>query len=256
MKRLIRACLALVAITGCESYDVVMAGLPQAEANEALVLLRERHIDAKKQAEPSKKIALFQIMVKRSESLQALKLLVEQRIPRVERAGLKDIYPPGAGGLIPTKSEEHARFLMASQGEIEALFKIIPGIKDARVVLSFDPPSEIFKNATPKTASVVLLYQSLAEDGSPPLSELDAKLLIAASITGLGADDVTVVQKPLAQNTATQAGFADGTSLTPRGGDSSEKNIVWYMLALTILALVVATYGVFRLFMQRRARVV
>ncbi len=133
MKYFCHACfLALVLVTGCESYEVVMAGLVQARANEALVMLREHNIDAKKEAEPSKKTPLFLLKVKSSQSLTALKLLVDHRVLKIERASLQDIYPPGAAGLIPTKGEEHARFLMASQGEIEALFKIIPGIKDTR----------------------------------------------------------------------------------------------------------------------------
>lgn len=247
------ACLfALLMMMGCDRYDVVMAGLPQGEANEALVLLRESNIDAKKEMEPSKKIQLYQIKVKSSDTVAAMRLLVDNRLPRTERAGLKDIYPPGSAGLIPTKSEEHARFLMASQGEVEALFKVIPGIKDARVVLSFDPPSEILKNQNQKTASVVLLYQNISDRGSP-ISDEDAKRLVASSINGLSSNDVTIVQKEIAgltaETSAVDMSFAQAAVL-----DHEKRDLVWYMLALTIMALIVATYGMFRLFGQKRAR--
>ena len=248
MKRLCCGCLLiLLLVIGCDGYEAVITGLGQASANEALVLLREHNIDAKKEAEPSKKLPLFQIKVKTSQSIDALRLLVDHRLPKTERASLKDIYPPGASGLIPTKSEEHARFLMASQGEVEALFKIIPGVTDARVVLSFEPPNDLLKNGPPKTASVVLLYQSNSEDRLP-ISDEEAKNLISSSINGLLPDNVTIVQKPIA-NVAM-------LFPAPIAAEDEEKYLVWYMLALTSLALLVAFYGVFRLFVQRRTQTV
>lgn len=245
--------LALLLVAGCERFDVVMSGLSQNEANESLVLLREHGIDAHKESEPSKKTPLFQIKVKQDQADNALNILVEYRMPRSVRAGLKDIYPPGSSGLIPTKNEEHARFLMASQGEIEALFKVIPGIKDARVVLSFDPPSEFGKTAK-KTASVVLLYQTDQERDHPPLSDAEAKNLVASSVNGLVAEDVVVVQKTLGTPKANvhDEHVAVTSAIKEEG---TEKHMMWYMLIVTIMAIVVAFYGVFRLFVQRRVRV-
>ncbi len=238
--------LALLLTIGCERSEVILSGLSQKEANESLVLLRKHGIDAQKENEPAKKTPLFLIKVKREQTDQALNLLVDYRMPRIERAGLKDIYPPGASGLIPSKGEEHARFLMASQGEIEALFTVIPGIKDVRVVLSFDPPSELGKGVK-KTASVVILYQ----DGAQPLSDTDARNLVASSVHGLLSDDVTVVQKTI-------GGIAHDQKRDPDmqltiSEEPASNYMVWYMLALTMLAIVVACYGVFRLFVQRRA---
>jgi type III secretion protein J len=231
----------------CEQYDPVMTDLSQREANVALVLLRDKSFDAKKEALPSKKATLYQISVKKSQAKEALRLLVENRLPMAERAGLKDIYPPGNSGFIPSKSEEAARFLMASQGEIESLLKVIPGVRDARVVLSYEPQSDPFKTAPKKTAAVALLYFGSEQ---PPLDDREVKSLVASSMSGLDKDDVTVVQKAM---TVSDENFVTQISSAMAVPASEERGMEWYLFAITALALVVATYGVFRLFVQRRA---
>lgn len=242
---------AVTLLMGCESHDVIMSDLPQREANEALVLLRENRIAAIKEAQPSKKISLYQIKVKSSQAEQALRMLVEQRLPGTDRASLKDIYPPGGGGLIPTKSEETARFLMASQGEIESLLKVIPNVRDARVVLSFEPTHEIMKTPVKKTAAVALLFRRENESTLPPLDDTEVKTLVASAISGLDPQDVTVVQRAI-QFIDAAVHPAHHASSLPVADEHGQKHMAWYLLGITILALMVATYGIVRLFVQRK----
>ncbi len=125
--------------------------LSQRDANEILVVLRDHQIEAKKVGQTTKKSVIYRIEVKEQCAKDALRLLVHNQIPKIQRAGLKEVYPPGGSGIIPSKSDELARMTMAMQGEIEALLKVIPGIADARVVMfPTTRRSTISKNPRPK----------------------------------------------------------------------------------------------------------
>jgi type III secretory pathway lipoprotein EscJ len=79
-----------------------------------------------------------------------------------------------------------------------------------------------------------------------PISDEEAKSLIASSINGLSPEKVTVVQKPIM--------YAMQTFELAPLAEHEEKHLVWYLLALTLLALLVAFYGIFRLFIQKRVQ--
>lgn len=219
---------------------VVMDELNQQEANHALVLLQKASIDALKEGHSVRKANVYAIKVRKSRAEEALQLLVAHHLPRMNRAGLKEIYPPGSLGIIPSKSDELAKLIMANQGEVESLLKIVPGIYDARVVFSFEQP-EFSRTAPKKTASVAIIYSH--EKNGPPLSDDEVKKLLASSIAGLLPEDVAVVQKmspeirPYSTSTQTDASARDTKPL----------------LALTLLALILSAYSAFRLLWQKRA---
>jgi type III secretion system YscJ/HrcJ family lipoprotein len=247
--------LILFFIIGCDNYEIVIDELSQREANEALVLLRDRQIDAHKVGHTVKKNLIYQIKVKKSQSKEALRLLVYYQIPKIYRAGLKEIYPPGSSGLIPTKSDELARLMMAIQGEVEALLKVVPGIADARIVLSYDPPADFNKTAVKKTASVALIYQPQQEKSESPLLDQEIKNLVAASISGLLAENVTVIQKMMAPIdwVSTQIAHSKGmTQIDQESKGHEPANSPWYLMVLTIGALTIAAYAVLRIFLQKR----
>lgn len=230
--------LLLLILSGCDSLEVVMEDLDQHEANQALVILRKANISAQKEGHSVKKSTVYQIKVKKSQADDALNILVANHLPPQKSIGLKEVFPPGSSALIPSKSDEMARFIMASQGEAESLLKIVPGILDARVVFSFqqEPSNE------KKSASVAIIY-SKEENNAPPLSDLEVKVLLSASISGLLPENVFVVQKM-------NKGFAP--ALTIENELLEAKDAQWHMLALTLLALMVASYSAFRLLWQKK----
>lgn len=249
--RFITAVLLAGFLLSCEGYESVIEDLSQRDAHIALVLLRDKNIEAYKEGRASKKNVTYHIKVKKNQAEKALRLLVNNHIPREERARLKDVYPPGSSGLIPSKSDELARLIMALQGESEALLKVIPGIVDARVMFSVEPPQD-YKSTNPKrTASVAIVYQPSSSNLLPPLLDQEIQQLMAASISGLLPEDVAVVQKALQplvyvdSPTSTQA----GASIVPQ----HDSRFQWWLMLLTVLALLVASYGVLRLIMQRRS---
>lgn len=242
---IILLCMSLL-LTSCENYDVILENVSQTEANTALVLLREHHIDAKKEGLANRKDISYHIKVKKAQSEQALRLLVHNRIPNIPRAGLKEIYPPGSSGIIPTKTDEIARMNMALQGEIEALLKVVPNIADARVVLSADTSTDFAKKEQKRSASVAIIYYANDDDEQPPLLHHEVKSLVAASLTGLLPEDVNVVQKAIKP-------IVDDTKQFAMGAVDQKKNRTsQWLIIVTIFALLLAGYGLVRLFLERR----
>lgn len=246
--------LALFTLVGCDNYEVLVDDLLQKDAMEVLVLLRDKNIEARKESHTTRKSTVYQIMVKKSQADNALRILVYNHLPKTDRAGLRDVYPPGSSGILPTKSDELARLTMAMQGEIEALLKVIPGITDAHVVFSHESLLEFNKTLPKKTASVTLIYHPQKNVGGPPLSDKEVQTLIAASISGLLADDVTVVQKMIRP-----IEFVDGVLENLKSAPEDSKAIQpeakeshWYLMVITIVALITAAYGAFRVFWQKR----
>src|SRR6185437_1313385 len=108
------------------------------------------------------------------------------------------VYPAGGGGLIPTKSEEKAKFMMALQGEIEHKLKTYPGIVAAHVTI-VQPEKDIVRNLDtpppPSTASVAIVFNPNDDRHTTPLSENDVKRLVASSVEDLRPEHVEVVEK-------------------------------------------------------------
>ena|GEM_PF-1934166 len=242
---LIALCLSM----GCDRYEVVIDDLSQQDAIEVLVMLREHDIDARKASHSNKKGAIYQIEVKQKQANLALRLLVHNQLPKVHRAGLKDVYPPGASGIIPSKTDEQARMTMAMQGEIEALLKVIPGIRDARVVVSSDVSPD--HRSSIKTASVVILNYPKAEHSGSILTDDEVKNLIVTSIAGLSKDSVNVVQRQIDPVLALQKQDQSKLDLPVIIRERTTRPS-WYLMALTLLALAIAAYAVIRMMQERR----
>lgn len=126
------AALCLLAFAGCASDLDIVHGLNELEANEIIVVLGGEGITAMKAKEEGR-VVTWAVIVNESEGQNALSLLVRNKLPRERSQGLAEVYPAGSGGLIPTRSEEKAKFLMAAQGEIERKLKSLPGVVRAHV---------------------------------------------------------------------------------------------------------------------------
>lgn len=244
--------LALPLMLACNGFEVIIDDLSQREANEALVLLRDIDIPARKTEKLNKKTILYQIEVKKSHAQQALKILVHNQFPKVYRAGLKEVFPPGSQGLIPTKTDEIARMMMAMQGEIEALLKVIPGIADARVLISYDGPSDFGKHVAKKTASAAIIYNHAATHMQAPLSDIEIRNLIATSISGMLPEDVTVVQKMIEPIKQEEIQLAPTLNKKTAIDSAHPFAPYWYLWGLTGIALLIAAYAVVRIFLEKR----
>ena len=124
--------LILFATFGCAGDFALVHKLTENEANQIMVILVAQGVTATKVEEPGR-VVTYSIMVSENDREEALKLLVANKLPKEKSSGLEEVYLAGSGGMIPSQSEEKARFLMAIQGEIEIKLKSFPNIVNAHV---------------------------------------------------------------------------------------------------------------------------
>ncbi len=231
MLKIIILSLSCLFFIGCKEQQVVVEGLTQNEANEILVFLHDHDIRGSKERVQERRQNTYQIKVPKKHGDQALRILVNNQLPRVYRAGLKEIYPPGSSGLIPTKSDENARLMMALQGEIESLLRVLPGVVDARVMLSLDAHQAI------QSASVALIYEAGQMD---PNEVTEIKNLVAKAQTHLSPEAIHVVMKELIPK--------DHHLINPPIAKISKNNfyLTTVLLVITALALIIAAYAFLR----------
>jgi type III secretion protein J len=113
-----------------------------------------------------------------------------QGLPREPRRGFAETY--GQPSLIPTPSEEQARYVDALAGEIERTLESIDGVVSARVHLVLEETDPLALDAKPRAAAraAVLLAE---RPGRTPVSREDVQRLVAGSVAGLDATAVAVV---------------------------------------------------------------
>lgn len=182
--------------TGCDAPKEIVHGLEELEANEILVVLEAKGMSGDKIKEEGRVVA-YTVTVPESDARDAMRILTANRYPRPKPNGLKEVYV-GNGGLIPTKSEEKAKFLMAIQGDIERKLMRLPGIQIASVTVVM-PDKDIVRDLDtpppPPTASVAIVYNAFDDRGTSLISQDDVQKLVAGSVEDLKPQNVTVVMK-------------------------------------------------------------
>lgn len=187
----------VAACAACSSPIAIVHGLDELEANEILVVLEARDITGTKKLEEGR-VVTWAVEVPEIDAKDAMRLLVANRLPKARSSGFKEVYPAGGGGLIPTKSEEKAKYMMALQGEVERKLKSLPGIVQAHVNI-VSPDKDIVRDLdTPPPAamaSVAIVFNPKDERGSAWIEEAEVQKLTAASVEDLKPSNVIVVMK-------------------------------------------------------------
>lgn len=185
--------------TSCSSTKTIVNGLEEKDANEIIVFLQAKGIDASKVhsaegggAGGASKIALWDIHVPSENSMEAMSLLNQSGLPRRRGQSLLGIF--STGGLVPSEMQEQIRYQAGLAEQIASTIRKIDGVLDAEVQISFpkEDPLHPEKNKQKITSSVYVKHSGVLDD---PNSHLLTKIkrLVAASITGLDYDDVTVI---------------------------------------------------------------
>jgi type III secretion protein J len=195
---LLIAIIAL-AFTGCESKKTIVNGLDEREANEILVLLASKNIEAFKLQQHESggggggtKIVLWDIAVNASDATAAMEILSSYGLPRRRGQNLLELF--SAGGLVPSDLQQKIRYQAGLADQIAGTIRKIDGIIDADIQLSIPEEDPLNPNA-PKgavTASVYVKHTGVLDD---PNSHLIPKIkrLVSSSVTGLSFDNVTVI---------------------------------------------------------------
>lgn len=194
-------CLCLPLLTSCGSRKTIVNGLEEKEANEILVFLSSKNVDATK-AESVKaagagggKVAqLWDIEVPADQAIEAMSFLNQAGLPRRRSQSLLGIFT--GAGLVPSEMEQKIRYQAGLAEQIASIIRKIDGILDTEVQISF-PEEDPLNPGVSKgkiTASVYVKHNGVLDD---PNSHLITKIkrLVAASVTGLDYDNVTVISE-------------------------------------------------------------
>jgi len=225
---LLLICFCLPLLTSCESRKTIVNGLDEREANEILVFLSTKNIDAIKVQSAGgggggggAKVVVWDISVPDTQSLEAMSLLNQAGLPRRRSQNLLNIFT--GAGLVPSEMEQKIRYNQGLAEQIASTLRKIDGVLDAEVQISFpeeDPLNPTVKKQ-PITASVYVKHNGVLDD---PNSHLTTKIkrLVAASVPGLDYDNVTVIGE--------RARFSD-LSLTPTGSEEEKQYVsVWSII--------------------------
>ncbi len=199
MTKTLALLLLVLTLSACQGEQEIISHLSETEANEVLVVLDSQKITAVKVpvvAKTGNKAPTFSITVRGPQASDALRILVDNHLPRQKSAGLGEVYPSDNSSLIPSQSEEKAKFLRAMQGEVENMLKVLPGIVEARVVIVVPDPNvvrDLHAGAPKATASVAVVFNPVDSKGTPPVKADEIKFLVASAVEDLSSQAVTVV---------------------------------------------------------------
>ncbi len=171
----------------------VQYALDEAAANEVVTALERANIAAAKaREEGGGNEPTFMVTVTNREDVRrAIELLRNQGLPRIKRSGLAETY--GQPSLVPSATEERARFVRALGNDIERTLETIDGVVSARVHLvppETDPLSPDAKARVEAQAGVLIKMRFGYEF---PLSGPDIQKLVAGAVGGLKPQNVSVV---------------------------------------------------------------
>lgn len=214
--------LCVPLLTSCESKKTIVNGLEEKDANEILVYLSDKGISAEKTPEAAgggggAKIVLYHIDVSADQATEAMALLNQAGLPRRKIQNLLNIF--SGSGLVPSDLEQKIRYEAGLAEQVASTIRKIDGVLDADVQLSFprEDPLNPGQYKGKITASVFVKHNGILDD---PNSHLITKIkrLVAASVTGLNYDDVTVIP--------VRANVQESTTSAYGGEAESEKHYV------------------------------
>jgi type III secretion protein J len=171
----------------------VQHGLDEPAANEVVTALERAGIAASKARDEGAE-AGFVVRVAGSDGSRAMELLRSLGLPRSRRSGLAELY--GQPSLVPTATEERARFLEALGSELERTLETIDGVVSARVHLVLAESDPLALDGKPRVPAQAAVLLKIGGGGAPPLKEAEVQRLVAGSVPGLEPAAVAVVVTP------------------------------------------------------------
>lgn len=177
--------LGLCCMLGCSA--AIHHGLDEAAANEVVATLERAGIAAGKSREEG---GAFTVTVSEADAIGAIDVLRTLGLPRDRRGGFGEVYK--GGSLIPSQTEERARYVEALAGEIARTLESFDGVALARVHLVLPEPDPLALDGKPKVAAQAAVLLKLAP-GRGSVAEADVQKLVAGSVPGLSPATVSVV---------------------------------------------------------------
>ncbi len=188
----------------------VQHGLDERQANEVVSALERSAIGAEKKKEEGNG-AGFVVAVSSSDGPRALDLLRSLGLPRGERRGMAEMY--GQPSLVPSATEERARFVEALGNDLERTLETIEGVASARVHIVLSEADPLSLDPKPRVAAQAAVLLKIRNGAAAPIKESDVQKLVAGGVPGL--DPVRVAVVTTAAPEWTQAGGATLASIGP-----------------------------------------
>ncbi len=224
----------LLILAGCENSRVIVNGVEEREANEIVVFLASRGINAQKVAAKSSPTgagdtgpSMWNIAVPEGTMTDAMAILNQNGLPRKKGTNLLELF--AKQGLMTSEKEESIRYQAGLEQQIANTIRKIDGVIDADVQLSFPAESTAVgpgAQTVPQrvTAAVYVKHQGIVDD---PNSHLVSKIkrLVAGSVNGLDINDVTVISD--------RSRFTDvtmGTSLEAAPFQPQDYTSIWSII--------------------------
>src|SRR6266545_1828008 len=187
--RLLVVVLGVAAMFGPGCTTNILHGIDERSANEATSALERAGIGAEKLTDEGggagAGAASYTVRVAHADGSRAVDLLRALGLPHDRSRGLAETY--GQPSLIPTPSEERARYLDALAGEVERTLESADGVIDARVHLVLEESDPLAPGAKPRTP------------GRAALTEADVQKLVSGSVAGLEPATIAVVMTVAAE---------------------------------------------------------
>lgn len=214
-------------LAGCKAQ--LHHGLDESEANTLQNALREHGIEAAKVAEKGKK-PTWAIEVSDEDAHEAQRILTELELPRIRLPGLAALAE--SGSMVPTPTEEHLKKVKALSEEIALTLQSVDGVTSARVLLALPPPA---RPGQPPGQAKASAFLRVRPGGLKQLEPMRAEMgaLVAGSVEGLTADQVTVVLQEIVRPVRPPREASPGASL----------RVLLVILAATVSVLALALVG-------------
>lgn len=182
---------SVLLLTACSRIDLY-TNLSEQQANEVAAVLLAAQINADKQIAENK---AWSVRIGKGDLPRAMDVLETAGQPRAPARSMADMFKKD--GFISSPLEERARFIAATQEELQATLVRMNGVVDARVHLAMPERDPLTDAVVPPSASVFVKYGQnvkFTEKGGVA----DVKALVRDAVEGLAADRITVVAVPTA----------------------------------------------------------
>ncbi len=186
----------------CEGKREVVSDVQEKQANEIIVFLAAKGINAEKVTQTTTTAgggggdaqAVYTIMAPSNQATEAIAILNRNGLPRRPTTNLLSLF--AKSGLVSSSQEEQIRYQEGLSEQVAGTIRKIDGVIDAVVQISFPSPEQALspgeKEQEEVRASVYVKHTGVLDD---PNSQLVVKIkrLVAGSVGGLNYDNVTVV---------------------------------------------------------------
>jgi type III secretion protein J len=186
-KRLLMAGV-LIALAGCGKVNLY-SDLSEQQANEVAAVLIAAQIDADKRASETKS---WMVLIDKAELPRAMDVLETAGYPKGRAQTMAEIFKKD--GFISSPLEERARFIAATQQELQQTIEKMNGVLAARVHLALPERDPLSDKFVPPSVSVFVKYAQETKFDSAGIENV--KSIVKDAIEGLASERITVVVTP------------------------------------------------------------